>query len=224
MKIFNIKNNISSGTEHVNAFYRICSGSIYGGCFLYLIVLNDIIPFYLFLSILMIGSIYETIKINNDSTDLIIRTAVIIYILIAFSLLITIRNETNGSVLIIILISQIWATDIGGYIIGYFFGKNKVLTISPNKTWEGIFGSIVFCLIAGLFVRNMTESTIELHWIIISILIAMTSIFGDLIISKMKRRKNKKESGVFLPGHGGFLDRLDSLFLATPIYYFVICI
>ena len=77
-------------------------------------------------------------------------------------------------------------------------------------------------LIGGCF-QDLIKSNIQVNWIITCLSIAFASIAGDLIISKLKRINNKKDSGIFLPGNGGFLDRLDSLFLATFVYYFIIC-
>jgi len=120
---------------------------------------------------------------------------------------------------------QVWATDIGGYVIGTKFGQHKLTKISNKKTWEGVIGSISFCLGTSIILRKIIILyTPSIHFLILSIIICISSIIGDLIISKIKRINNIKDSGVFLPGHGGFLDRLDSLFFATPIYYFIISI
>ena len=148
----------------------------------------------------------------------------ILYIITAFYILFDIKTHEKGQELILILLSQIWSSDSGGYLFGKIFGKTRLSNISPNKTWEGVCGSLICCLIIGKFSHTFITSTIQVHWVIISFSIAISSIIGDLIISKIKRIHNKEHSGFFLPGHGGFLDRLDSLFLATLTYYFIICI
>ena len=130
----------------------------------------------------------------------------------------------NGIILSSILLMLIWASDVGGYIFGVFFGKHKIFNISPNKTLEGVLGSMLFCVSVILILNHILSINFTLKVIPTAIIICIASILGDLIISKIKRLNNKKESGFFLPGHGGFLDRLDSLYLATIIYYFVICI
>jgi len=129
----------------------------------------------------------------------------------------------NGDQLIIVLLFQIWASDIGGYIIGKTIGKKKFSYISPEKTWEGLLGSFIFCLLIGYSFQEWIAIYIKTHWIILSGFITISCIIGDLIISKIKRLNHKKNSGFFLPGHGGFLDRLDSLFSSILTYYLIIC-
>jgi len=147
-----------------------------------------------------------------------------IYIITSFFLLNQIKILENGDPLIIILLLQIWATDVGGYVIGKLLGKNKFSNISPQKTWEGVLGSYMFCMLAGCYFQSLITLHVKIKWSMLSVLIATSCIIGDLIISKIKRLNHKKNSGFFLPGHGGVLDRLDSLFFATLIYYLIICI
>tara|TARA_Y100001968_G_C19395474_1_gene738045 strand:- start:256 stop:651 length:396 start_codon:yes stop_codon:yes gene_type:complete len=128
-----------------------------------------------------------------------------------------------GEVLLLILISQVWASDLGGYLIGSF-GRYHFSKISPKKTYEGLIGSLVFCLLTLLITRNLIASYLEIDMLKITLLICASSIIGDLIMSKVKRLNHKKHSGLFLPGHGGFIDRLDSLFFAAPAYYLNMCI
>lgn len=118
----------------------------------------------------------------------------------------------------------IWTTDSGAYFIGRKLGKNKLWPeISPNKTVEGFIGGIVsavvfaiiFNLITGLF-----GSFIEL--IIITILVSIFGQIGDLVESALKRHYNVKDSGKLLPGHGGILDRFDSLLFILPILHFLL--
>ena len=202
---------------------RFLSSIIYGFSFLYINSLNILIPFFIALSILMIGSIYEIIKINKKFKNKFIIFLECIYLIISFILLINIRQHENGLVLIYILLLHVWASDIGGYVIGSL-GKHQLTKISKKKTWEGLLGSLFFCILTGFFLKTKINENIEINSFILSIIICLSSVTGDLIISKIKRINNIKQSGIFLPGHGGFLDRLDSLLFATLIYYLMIYI
>lgn len=171
---------------------------------------------------LIIGCLREVYQLKNMSYRVIKCLFISIYILISFFILIKIKLLANGNLLIFILLCLIWSSDIGGYIIGSF-GKNYFSKISPKKTYEGLAGSVIFCIITSIALKGLMSGLININFVEISLYVCASSILGDLIVSKVKRINNKKISGYFLPGHGGFLDRLDSLFLATPIYYFNIC-
>lgn len=112
----------------------------------------------------------------------------------------------------------IWVNDTFAYLIGILMGKHKLFErISPKKTWEGTLGGLFFSLIAG-FLFHYFSNTLNLwQWIALSGLIAVAGDLGDLIESMMKRSFNIKDSGNFLPGHGGLLDRFDSLLIASPV-------
>jgi len=199
------------------------SSIIYVFFFIYVILHNNPTLFYLFTSMLIMGSILEVIKFKKMPFKNIVHIFLIIYITTSLLILIKIKLIEHGEVLLFILLSQIWASDLGGYLIGSF-GKYHFSQISPNKTYEGLIGSVIFCVTTGLIAQALTPSYVEIKAIKTSCIICVSSILGDLIMSKIKRLNHKQNSGFFLPGHGGFIDRLDSLFLATPIYYLSICI
>ena len=118
----------------------------------------------------------------------------------------------------------VWLNDTGAYVIGSLFGKHKLFErISPKKTWEGLFGGILFTVIGGgVFHMIFPHTTSLLYWIILDGLVAVFSTWGDLFESFIKRTYNTKDSGKILPGHGGILDRIDSLlFAAIPAYIFI---
>ena len=122
---------------------------------------------------------------------------------------------------IIGMIFFIWLNDTGAYFIGSFFGKHKLYEkISPNKTWEGTLGGIAFCIGLSFVVASIFPQLAQIHWIAISIIVAVFGTLGDLVESMLKRMAGVKDSGSLMPGHGGVLDRFDSLFFATP---FVFC-
>ncbi|MGD9152561.1 MAG: CDP-archaeol synthase [Gammaproteobacteria bacterium] len=132
-----------------------------------------------------------------------------------------IRAAENGIIILIFILCIVWGADIGAYFSGKWWGKHKLAPkVSPNKTWQGLCGGILLAIIVaviGCIVFNISP----LAWltvIMLSILTALFSIIGDLLESMLKRHMNIKDIGGYLPGHGGLLDRIDSLTAALPIF------
>ena len=122
--------------------------------------------------------------------------------------------ENKQNIFLFILLICIF-TDIGGYIFGKIFKGKKLTSISPNKTYAGMIGSFLCSLlICILFVIFLNFS---IHLIYFTLLISLLSQSGDLFISYLKRKANIKDTGRFLPGHGGLLDRLDGIIFAIPV-------
>lgn len=114
----------------------------------------------------------------------------------------------------------LWINDSFAYLIGTRFGKHKLYpSISPAKSWEGFIGGAVFALIMGILNAVLFQSLSMFNWVVIALLTVIFGTLGDLFESKMKREIGVKDSGNILPGHGGFLDRLDSLLLAVPAVF-----
>ena len=119
------------------------------------------------------------------------------------------------------MIFFVWINDTGAYLVGSFFGKHKLFErISPNKTWEGTLGGVALCIALSFLVAKIFPQLPQIHWVAISIIVAVFGNLGDLVESMLKRMAGVKDSGTLMPGHGGVLDRFDSLFFATP---FVFC-
>ena len=117
------------------------------------------------------------------------------------------------------IIFSIWINDTSAYLVGSFIGKTPLTKISPKKTVEGTIGGAILCIIVISLLAYFIPAAkiIEVrHWAIIAALCAIFGTFGDLFESKLKRMANVKDSGSFMPGHGGFLDRFDSLLFAVP--------
>lgn len=124
------------------------------------------------------------------------------------------------------IIFSIWINDTMAYIVGSFIGKTPFSKISPKKTWEGTVGGVVLCIVTiGFVFPLLMKSFVVLFphkgsaWFIIAAICAVFGTAGDLLESKIKRMANVKDSGSFMPGHGGFLDRFDSLLVATPFVW-----
>ncbi len=121
------------------------------------------------------------------------------------------------------IIFSIWINDTMAYIVGSFIGKTPLSKISPKKTWEGTVGGALLCIVTITLIGNATGYYTYKNWIIIASCCAFFGTLGDLLESKLKRRAQVKDSGTLMPGHGGFLDRFDSLLVATTfvaLYYF----
>ncbi|MCC9136615.1 phosphatidate cytidylyltransferase [Pontibacter silvestris] len=111
----------------------------------------------------------------------------------------------------------IWAADTGAYIFGKNFGKHKLLErVSPGKTWEGWAGGTALAVVVGYVLALFFTDLALYQWIGVAVLIAVFGVLGDLVESLLKRSLGVKDSGTLLPGHGGILDRFDSLLMAVP--------
>jgi phosphatidate cytidylyltransferase len=114
----------------------------------------------------------------------------------------------------------VWIYDSMAYLFGSKFGKHKIhKKISPNKSWEGFIGGAVFSLITGYVNSLIFDQIPTFSWLIIALLIIIFGTLGDLFESIIKRRLKVKDSGTILPGHGGLLDRFDSLLFVIPVVY-----
>jgi phosphatidate cytidylyltransferase len=112
------------------------------------------------------------------------------------------------------------STDIGGYCFGKFFKGKKLTKISPNKTYSGLIGSLLISvLVSFIFFRNLD---LTINYLAITIILSIISQIGDLLISFLKRKAKIKDTGKFLPGHGGLLDRVDGILFAIPIGLIII--
>jgi len=119
----------------------------------------------------------------------------------------------------------IWMNDSFAYLIGKQFGKNKLYpSVSPKKTVEGSIGGLVFGLLAAVLIAQIDPLLSLYQWLLLATVVVITGNLGDLLESKFKRVAGVKDSGAILPGHGGMLDRLDSLIFAAPFAYLLIII
>lgn len=143
--------------------------------------------------------------------------------LFSFPFLYFIRTNLQGLNLIIVIVVTTELNDVFQYLMGKFFGKHKITPkISPNKTLEGFLGgvflTIVLCNILGFLLLKSSIITNS----ILGLIIGLFGFFGDVFMSYLKRKANIKDTGNLLPGHGGLLDRMDSLVFNAPIFFWIL--
>ena len=143
-----------------------------------------------------------------------------------FSIIIWIYFSSEKDIQIMTLIFLILIcilTDIGGFIFGKLIGGKKLTKISPNKTYSGMLGAIIFSLLFGyLFYYKVNILILDINIFVFIIIISLISQLGDLMVSFLKRKAKMKDTGSILPGHGGILDRIDGILLAIPVGIFLI--
>ena len=194
--------------------------------------------FILLFGIILCGCLYEFYKISKLIWPLkyfyylpLSLVYIVLPVLLMVYLGITIIITTAGNkppeilyspIIPCAIIFSIWVNDTMAYIVGSMIGKTPFSKISPNKTWEGTIGGALLCIIViGLLSRVLpqTKQSPITDWINIAAICAFFGTLGDLLESKLKRMADIKDSGNFMPGHGGFLDRFDSLLVATPFVW-----
>ena len=133
-------------------------------------------------------------------------------------------SQQNYEPILIFLVYAInWVNNSFAYITGKNFGKNKLLkNISPNKSWEGFFGGMLFSLLFSIVFYKLQTEINFMKLFFLSFSIPILATLGDLVQSKIKREAGAKDSGNLLPGHGGFFDRMDSIIFVAPWSYFVL--
>ena len=163
-------------------------------------------------------------KINCQKFfKILLNTIFIFYIFCFCALFIFFFNFSQLKILIFILIFVCAASDIGGFIFGKIFKGPKLTKISPKKTISGALGSIFFSTLTMLFFVFYFTKSFDYFSLIIGITVSIACQLGDLFFSYLKRRAKIKDTSNLLPGHGGILDRIDSILLGVPIgFYFLI--
>lgn len=129
----------------------------------------------------------------------------------------------------VMVLLMVWGYDAGAYFIGSLLGRHKAFpNVSPNKTWEGIIGGLLVAIAGGVIAAQLSSAWQELiagpgfGWLVLlAAFVSGAAQLGDVFASKLKRAAGVKDSGFFLPGHGGFLDRIDGLLFALPVFYFL---
>jgi len=179
------------------------------------------IPFFFIPFIIEIFSNQNQKRFNVSVYEI----SALIYVAVPFAMLnfLCVLDGKYTYQLLLPIFILIWANDTFAYLTGITIGKTKFFeTISPKKTWEGTIGGIIFTMIFGYFLNHYFPILSGKQWMLIAMVVSFFGIIGDLVESMLKRNLGIKDSGFFLPGHGGFLDRFDSFIFAVPFVYVVI--
>lgn len=216
-----------NGILSKSLFLRIVSAIILVPLVLFIVWQGGVL-FLCALALLVAISVYEWAVLARGAGRLFCFGAVgCVYVLASFYAAYLIRDQFGFAVSATFL-AALWASDIGAYISGKLVGGAKMAeTISPNKTWAGFVGGIVFTVLTTMIcvmsIRVLDGLGLPLYaWAGVAVVIAVSGQVGDLIVSMLKRRAHAKDTGALIPGHGGLLDRIDSLLLAAPV--FLLCL
>jgi phosphatidate cytidylyltransferase len=192
-----------------------------------IIFFGNTTDFSFFFVLFLLSIFFMSTSKNPPSiiADLGIMLFGIFYIGFLLSYVCLVRNMTDGRLWVLFLFTTVWAGDISALFSGFFFGRHKLYPkISPNKTYEGLAGAIIGSVIialtyAMLFIPDLKKGVS----ILLGIGLGVLGQFGDFTESMLKRSAQVKDSGALIPGHGGMLDRLDSLLFSAPfLYYFLL--
>ena len=205
---------------------------IFVGLFIYLITFfvarEDLPPasYFVIIFLILFLFIFEIYQDKDDHfTCLAFTIFGMVYVVIPMSTLnfiafAGINNEIFTYKYLLALFSIIWLNDTGAYLIGSKFGKHKLFErISPNKTWEGTIGGVIFAFLTAFVISLYFKELNILQWMIFAAIAVISGIYGDLVESRLKRRAGIKDTGTIMPGHGGLLDRFDSTLFAAPMIF-----
>jgi phosphatidate cytidylyltransferase len=197
-------------------------------------LLWNLISFIILFSIVAIGALFEWNKLLKKIVPqragkywlyysmgvlyIVCPILMLIYFRLDFDLMPLEKMNTffAGAYIPVGLILLIWTNDTMAYIVGSIIGKRQLSKISPKKTWEGTIGGALLTMGVAVLLQKLFNVYEVQDWLVFGFCAAVFGTMGDLIESKIKRLADVKDSGTFMPGHGGFLDRFDSLLFATP--------
>lgn len=181
--------------------------------------------FFIYLFYLLTAAVFS--KRVFPLRDAALVFATVIYIIFSFSCIILLRDLKYGQYVFLLIFISAWLTDSGAYFIGIKFGRHKLIEdVSPKKTVEGAVGGIVVCVLSfvlyGFIIGLIFEATPRYFPLVIAgVLMSVISQCGDLIASLIKREYKIKDYGWVFPGHGGVMDRFDSIIATAPFLFIV---
>ena len=184
------------------------------------------LSFNLLFGIILLVCLYEMHKLREGKTKILAYA----YVLVPF-LLIQLFDMTDSDYpespfdpsIILFMFILTWTFDTFAYLVGIQYGKHKIMpSISPNKSWEGFVGGFVFTIIAAYLSQKFFIHIALRDVLFVSIILPFTVTLGDFIESHYKREAGVKDSGDFIPGHGGMLDRMDSFTITIPAIYIIV--
>ncbi|WP_125153738.1 phosphatidate cytidylyltransferase [Clostridium rectalis] len=213
--------------KEINSFSII--GYIF--CIIYYIYMGENINtefiFYIIVLATIISLIIPVIDVKYNFIDSAATILGCIYVPVFFSFIVAVNNKMNGNYFVWLIFIASWVGDTSAYYTGKYFGNNKLCPkVSPKKTIEGsiggLLGSAIGCGIFGFFIINKGVNILLIHFIILGVLSGILSQLGDLVASSIKRYAGVKDYSNLIPGHGGILDRFDSILFSTvAVYYYL---
>jgi phosphatidate cytidylyltransferase len=193
-------------TDAVSLYYNILA-YIFFICFFYIVVV----------------SVFS--KRTIPFAEALQATALSFYVIFGFNCIVLLRDVHNGQYIYLLIFVSAWLTDTGAYIIGSFLGRHKLIEdVSPKKTVEGAVGGVLFCIISFVLYSAVIGAIFDkepqyIPLIIIAVISSVISQCGDLIASLIKRNYNMKDYSNIFPGHGGVMDRFDSIIAVAPFLF-----
>jgi phosphatidate cytidylyltransferase len=171
---------------------------------------------------IMSARLFSPRPVDGALEDIAVTLLGIFYIALLFGFQVAIRKYDDGKQWIVFLYLVIWASDTGAYYIGTLLGKHKLYPkISPKKSVEGLIGGMIAAAGAGLLCRAWFLPAVSFEEAaVLGIVLAVAGTLGDFVESLFKRSVGVKDSGNLIPGHGGILDRMDSMLFAAPVLYY----
>ena len=180
------------------------------------------------LALLIIASLINALydRSEHPTHNWAINVASALYLGFMLGHFVSLRQRPDGLQWVFFALAMTWIGDTAAYFIGSAFGKRKLWPrISPKKTWEGLAGEIAACMVAGPLLGGWLVGIAAWQGLLIGLLIAILGTFGDFAVSLIKRMARAKDSSGLIPGHGGLLDRLDSLMFTFPLVaYFALIV
>lgn len=178
---------------------------------------------YVYLFLMLTFAVFSKGKLAVN--DALTAAGMIFFIVFGFSSVALLREEPHGGYLYLLIFLSAWITDTGAYFTGVFFGKHKLIPdVSPKKTVEGAIGGIFFCVLTfvvfGVIVAQISDLTPHYFRLaLVGAVVSVVSMIGDLIASLIKRKYGVKDYGKIFPGHGGVMDRFDSVLATAPFLF-----
>ena len=187
-------------------------------------VLSYVLLIFGIFSVLEFSKIILIILKKNYAKQLIINLSFAIYIFTFCSLFFIFSNYIHLKILIFVVLFTSIFSDIGGFVIGKIFKGVKLTKISPKKTVSGALGSVFFSSVFIFFIIFFLTNNFDFLMLLVGVSISISSQIGDLFFSYIKRKSSLKDTGNYLPGHGGILDRVDGILLGVPVGFLTILI
>ncbi len=205
----------------IQSYWSLFIG-VFGYLILFFILRENISSRWLFILVPLLIAVFVIELFRNKETPIINIAVTLLapfYVAFPFAFLhfLAFHHGMYDFKLLLSFFVLIWANDTGAYCVGVLIGRHKFFPrISPNKTWEGFAGGVIVAMLVGVVISIFDSYLSMYQWVLVAFLMSVMGSLGDLVESMIKRAAGVKDSGSFLPGHGGVLDRFDAVIFAAP--------